>query len=154
MSDGLTTIEISDLTADEGFKVRVYDDATGLPIGPGSFVKGNPTIGIGRNVGSRGPGLSGSEIASLLADDLAKLNAQVGALDWWVAMSTPRKAVIVEMAFNLGEAGMLSFVGMIACLRKGDYSGAAMHMLASKWAGQLPDRVAILAQVMTTGIAR
>lgn len=41
MSDALTT----QIKADEGLRLAVYDDATGKPIVAGSRVIGNPTIG-------------------------------------------------------------------------------------------------------------
>lgn len=41
MTDVLTT----QIMADEGRRLQVYDDATGQPIVAGSRVVGNPTIG-------------------------------------------------------------------------------------------------------------
>lgn len=44
----------AELRGDEGEVLKVYDDATGKPIGPGSVVVGNPSIAVGRNLSGRG----------------------------------------------------------------------------------------------------
>ena len=38
------------LTADEGLRLKVYDDHNGEPIKKGSKVEGYPTVGIGREL--------------------------------------------------------------------------------------------------------
>ena len=40
----------AELVGDEAMRLFVYDDATGLPIEPGSTCKGHPTIGVGRGL--------------------------------------------------------------------------------------------------------
>ena len=46
--------QLDELGADEGIRMLVYDDATGRPIGPGTLVRGHPTIGIGTDSDLKG----------------------------------------------------------------------------------------------------
>lgn len=139
------------LRRDEGLRLRVYDDATGQPIAPGSAVKGHPTIGYGRALDVRG--ISSQEADYLLSNDVQAVIAQVQrALPWSLTLSAPRFAVLVNMAFNLGLGGLLSFNNTLAKVQAGDYAGAAQGMLASLWAKQVGARAQRLAAQMQTGV--
>ncbi|MEW6505533.1 MAG: glycoside hydrolase family protein [Chloroflexota bacterium] len=61
-----------------------------------------------------------------------------------------RRGVLIDMAFNLGE-GLFKFRRMIDALRRGDYEGAAQHMLDSQWAKQVGARARELAGLMRAG---
>ena len=65
--------------------------------------------------------------------------------------SESRQAVLIEMAYQLGEAGLMSFVKMRAAVSKEDFGTAAAEMLESKWATQTPERAARLAGRMVAG---
>jgi len=62
-----------------------------------------------------------------------------------------RQAVLVDMAFNLGRAGLASFQKMRAALALGDFERAAAEMLDSLWARQVGRRARELAEMMQTG---
>ena len=62
-----------------------------------------------------------------------------------------RRAVIIDMIFNLGLAGLMKFKKMIAALCIDDYEEAAKQGLDSKWAGQVGDRADELMGMMYTG---
>ena len=66
-------------------------------------------------------------------------------------LSENRQAVLIEMAYQLGEAGLMSFVKMRAAVSKEDFGTAAAEMLESKWATQTPERAARLAGRMVAG---
>ena len=141
---------IADLTRDEGLRLTVYDDATGQPIRPGSVVKGHPTIGIGRCLDTHGIDID--EAVDLLGNDIdATAGALDAALPWWRELAPARQSVLINMAFNLGVGGLLSFAHTLAAIRAGDYACAAEDMLASAWAGQVGERAKRLAQIMATG---
>lgn len=147
--------DISALTAqlqrDERLRIRVYDDATGQPIVPGSVVKGHPTIGYGRALDVRG--VTAAEAAYLLNNDISDVTAQVlKALPWAASLSGPRLGVLINMAFNMGLGGLLGFSNTLAKVQSGDYAGAAQGMLASKWAQQVGARAQRLAKQMQTGV--
>lgn len=62
-----------------------------------------------------------------------------------------RKAVIVDMLFNLGLTNFLKFKKLIAALRNKDYEEAAKEMENSKWAKQVKSRATELIKMMRTG---
>lgn len=66
--------------------------------------------------------------------------------------SDPRCAVLLSMAYQMGEAGLEDFKNTLAFVTKGDFTKAAVNMLASKWAKQTPNRAARHAKQMQTGL--
>ena len=110
---------------------------------------GYDTIGYGRLL-SRG--LSEDEARHLLANDVADhRNELLVHLPWAQALDEVRRAVLVDMAFNLGVPGLLGFRRMLAAVRARDWETAAREMLDSRWAGQVGHRAEELAKMMTTG---
>lgn len=140
------------LRQDEGLKLVVYDDANGLPIRRGSQVVGNATIGIGRCITDRN-GITESEAYYLLANDIARINARLAMLSWWVNLDPVRKDVVTAMAFQLGLEGMLTFKTFITCLIQKNWVLASHAMLDSTWAHQTPARVQRMANTIVTGVS-
>ena len=131
------------LRRDEGTKETAYKDSLGLL-----------TIGVGRLIDSRKPGagLRPDEIDYLLKNDIAdRVQALTKALPWFVALDDARHGVLINMAFQLGTAGLLEFKSTLALVSAGKYAEAAMQMLKSKWATQTPARAKRLAEQMKTG---
>lgn len=139
------------LEREEGERLFVYDDATGLPIKPGSWVKGHPTIGWGRALDVEG--ISHAEAAVLLTNDTGALQAQLKGMGWYAGLDPARQDVVAAMAYQMGTRGLLAFTGMIACVVKKDWTGAAAGMMASLWARQTPGRAARMAATMRTGVS-
>ena len=132
------------LRRDEGIKATAYQDHLGYW-----------TIGVGRLIDSRKPGagLRPDEIDYLLRNDI---NDRVAALTKALPMLFPkldeaRQGVLVNMAFQLGTAGLLGFKSTLALVAAGKYAEAAEQMLKSKWATQTPARAKRLAEQMKTG---
>lgn len=136
------------IRAHEGEEQFVYDDANGKPIAAGAAVKGNPTIGVGRNLA--GKGLSEGEIAYLLKNDIQEVQAFLRGYVWFPKLTPARQAALTDMAFNLGRQGFANFKQMIAALARGDYEAAASAMLDSKAAQELKTRYQTLADMMRT----
>lgn len=150
---------IDELRRDEGERLKSYRDSVGLwTIGTGHLI--DPTHGadpapFGRDL-RNGAMITAEESAELLSRDIASKMAELDRkLSWWSELDEVRQRVILNMAFNLGVAGLLTFKNTLAFIRQGDYAGAARNMLASKWAtqvgkqeGQRADR---LAQMMEHG---
>lgn len=65
-------------------------------------------------------------------------------------LSGPRKGVLVNMAFNLGESRLDQFNGLRSALCDLDFDRAALHMMNSLWAKQVKDRAKRLAMRMKT----
>jgi len=130
------------LKRDEGVVRHAYTDSLGFT-----------TIGVGRLIDMRrGGGLSDSEVDYLLNNDITDKTAQVlAALPWASKLNEPRRAVLINMAFQLGIDGLLRFHRMLGSVEDGQYSEAVMEMLDSTWAQQTPKRAARLAKQMLTG---
>ena len=108
------------ITLEEGKRPRLYDDATGEDIVPGYTVKGNPSIGIGRNLLARP--LSDGEIQFLFGGDLSDTEKQLDAeISWWNNFDPGRASVMVDLAFNMGIKALLGFHNFLAALQAGDY---------------------------------
>ena len=131
------------LRRDEGVKAAAYQDHLGFL-----------TIGVGRLIDSRklGAGLRPDEIDYLLKNDINdRVAALTKALPWFSVLDDARRGVLVNMAFQLGTAGLLEFSYTLGLVRDGKYAEAAMQMLKSRWAGQTPERAKRLAEQMKTG---
>jgi lysozyme len=96
---------------------------------------------------------SPDEIAYLLNNDIDdRIDALTRALPWFQNLDDARKAVLLNMAFQMGTDGLLGFKNTLALIRDGKYAEAADAMHASKWAQQTPLRAARLATQMRTGV--
>lgn len=126
------------LTVEEGKRLFVYDDATGLPIKPGSVVRGHPTIGVGRCLDTHG--ISASECAALLSNDIQQCADCLDTHDWFVAANPQRQMALVDMCFQLGYLSLLDFRQMIDAIKQGDWQRARFCALDSAWARETPER--------------
>jgi lysozyme len=111
------------------------------------------TIGIGHLVDKRKGGRLPDHIIDALFDfDLEEHTEPLYRARPWIAqLDEVRHAVLIDMAFNLGVPGLLTFKATLACVQAGDYSQAARQMLKSKWATQVKTRATRLARMMETG---
>ena len=137
---------------DEGVRSYVYDDATGKPIGPGTTVVGNPTIGAGRNVGPSGPGLRDDEIDAMLTNDASHYEDQARTFDWYATLDPIRATVICCMVFNIGLRGFQEFHRLHAAIKAGNWEDAAAEMLDSRWSNQVGERAHRLSEMMRLGV--
>ena len=131
------------LRRDEGTKAAAYQDHLGFW-----------TIGVGRLIDSRktGAGLRPDEIDYLLRNDINdRVAALTKVLPWFDRLDEARRGVMINMAFQLGTAGLLGFKSTLALIAAGKYAEAAEQMLKSKWATQTPARAKRLAEQMQTG---
>ena len=117
----------------------VYDDSLGVP-----------TIAYGRNLRHRG--LSESEARFLLSNDIDETVADVNErLPWVEDMNGPRRAVVYDMAFNMGMSSFLGFRNTLRAMKRGKYRRASKRMLKSLWADQVGYRADELSDQMRTG---
>lgn len=128
----------AELPVDEGRKAMPYKDTEGIL-----------TIGVGRNLEK---GLRPDEIDYLFANDLREAHITAVILfPSFDTLSEARKAVLVNMAFNLGQARLSGFVKMRQAVADGDFGKAAEEMAASKWAVQVGARAVRLVKMMREG---
>ncbi len=130
---------IQQLVGDEGERFFVYDDANGQPIRAGSHVIGNPTIGIGRNLASKG--LSMAECIYLCQDDINQCAAQLDAhIPWWRNLSPVRQGQMVNLDFNMGWGSLVTFHNFLAAMEVGEWQTAVDQLKTSKWWAQVGHR--------------
>jgi lysozyme len=145
----ITSQESKLITDDEGKRLKVYDDATGLPIVPGTHVEGHPTIGTGRALDTHG--ISDAENDFLLSNDWITIATALSIYPWWTALNPARRYVICNMCINVGVAGVCGpkgFVRMVIALKQSNFTIAAQEILKSKIA---PERAGRLAAIMVSG---
>lgn len=124
------------LLADEGLKLKPY-----------RCPAGKLTIGVGRNLDDRG--ITREEAMLLLKNDIADFWGRLcAAAPWVLAAPAPVQEALVNMAFNLGLAGLLGFTKTLALLKDRRYAEAAEAMLRSRWAGQVGARARRLAEAI------
>jgi lysozyme len=133
----------------EGERRLAYDDANGQTLTPGTWLLGNATIGVGRNL--VGKGLSTDEMDYLLHNDIAEIQSFLSNYPWYSKLDPVRQAALTDLAFNTGRHGFSGYARMIAVLSTGDYGAVAGELLKSKGAEQLPKRYGCLADMLKTG---
>lgn len=124
----------------EGFRPTIYKDTVG-----------KWTIGYGRNLSDGG--ITIDEASVLLENDMGKaITAAEGIFDNFDTLNDQRKAVVANMAFNIGAGGLRQFVKFIKAVNDGDFNTAAVEMLNSRWAKQVGIRAIELADIMRNGL--
>lgn len=122
----------------------------GMALKPYKCTAGKLTIGVGRNLEAKG--VSEHEALAMLNNDINETFDRLR--DAWpkiILLDDVRANVLVNMAFNIGVAGLMKFSKMFNALALTDYEQAAKEMLDSKWAQQVGDRAIELAEQMKTG---
>lgn len=131
----------------DGLHVAYVCPAGALTIGYGHNLDENPVPGL-----SGASHISDEEAETLLRQDCIAIASRLNAvIPWWRNLSAPRQAVLLNMAFNLGVRGLLSFVRMLEAVGREDWDAARAAMLNSRWASQVGRRAPELAAQMLTG---
>ena len=130
------TYIINQLLQDEGLRLRPYKDTVG-----------KLTIGVGRNLDDRG--ISKAEAMMMLNNDIAAFITDLdNTLPWWNNLDPARQDVLLNMCFNLGLGGLLTFKNTLFMIEQGKYAEAAEAMMKSKWAEQVGARAVRLSNIM------
>ena len=140
----MTTFDRSSLVAQlkkhEAVKLKPYIDSVG-----------KLTIGVGRNLDD--VGITAAEADFLLQGDIDRVTRGLLARYpiWFADLDPVRQAVLVNMAFNLGVAGLAAFTTTLAAVAAHQFDLAARAMLNSTWATQVGARATEVATQMRTG---
>lgn len=137
------------LAKHEGNRNFVYDDVTGKPIGEGTFVRGLPTIGVGRNLA--GKGLSEDEIRYLLDNDINDCAVVAHSFPWFAKLDAVRQNAVVELLFNLGERKFRMFTKFINFMNEGRWAQAGEELKRSLWYTQVKGRADTIIKMVVTG---
>jgi lysozyme len=130
------------LRSDEGEVLHAYQDHLGYW-----------TIGVGRLIDKRrGGGITKEEAAYLLENDIVTRKQELQRrLLWMNKLNEARQGALINMSFQLGVPGLMQFKNTLARIEAGDFEGAAVNMLKSKWASQTPNRAKRIAEQIRTG---
>lgn len=121
----------------EGYRQNIYLDTEGVPTGG---------YGHAFHVGSS---LLRSMWDLIFIYDYMQAVNDYDVLD--LDLDPVRRAVVIDMLFNLGLPRMLKFKNTLAAMRTGDWESAAKGMENSKWYGQVRQRAVELVRMMRTG---
>lgn len=144
------------LGAHEARRRFVYDDATGKPISSGTFVRGLPTVGVGRNLADRG--LSDDEIDYLLDNDISDAIREAHTFRWFDGLDPVRQNAVVELLINMGLPRFKTFKKFIRYMSEQLWVHAAAELSDSLWQRQVDPvlgdgkgRADVLIQMVKTG---
>lgn len=139
----MTPANLSDqLIRDEDEVLYAYKDSRGLW-----------TIGVGCLIDRRGGGITREESRYLLANRIASKRAQLlAALPWFSTLDDVRQGALLNMAFNLGVAGLLTFTDFLPLMKDGMWQEAGEDLLDSLWYKQVGDRAKRLILQIQTGV--
>ena len=88
----------------------------------------------------------------MLRSDIVAIRAELEkAIPWIGDLDEVRQRCLMDMAFNLGVAGLMKFEKTLRLIAQGNLSGASQEMLRSKWADQVGQRAITLSRMMATG---
>ena len=118
---------IEQLKRHEGVELKPYRDTEGLL-----------TVGVGRNLDHNG--IRMVEADFMLMNDIKDCMEEAQTYHWYKDLSPARKAVIINMLFNLGKPRFDKFIKFQSALAEGLYDKASTEMLDSRWAKQVGKR--------------
>lgn len=116
------------LKADEGVRKTGYYDSLGYM-----------TVGVGFCIDDRvqGAGLRDDEIEYILQNRVNEIAEELSKTRFFPVLDEVRQNALINMAYNLGIDGLLSFRKMINALVKKDWGNAACEAENSLWATQI-----------------
>ena len=146
-----------ELILDEGLYLNVYVDTVGKrTIGVGRNIDDNPlTDEENDHIGNKdieSDGITKDDAMYLLDNDINKVISQLKSkLDFFDDLDPIRQRVLIDLGFNMGVPGLLTFKNTLNFVRNGDYDSAAAGLTHSKWFNQVGVRGPRLVKMMKTG---
>ena len=133
---------LENIKAHEGFRDHIYKDSLGkATIGYGFLVAALSPDELKLNGGKVEP--MNKEVAEKILNlKVARLRKRVPeCLPWLASKPQSVQDTILEMAYQLGLAGLLGFHHTLGRIEAGDYAQAAKNLRASLLYRQTPKRV-------------
>lgn len=133
---------LENIKAHEGFRDHIYKDSVGKPtVGYGFLVAALSPDELKLNGGKVEP-MSREVAEQILNLKVAKLQKRVlECLPWLSNKPQSIQDTILEMAYQLGLAGLMGFHHTLGCIEAGDYAQATKNLKASLLYRQTPRRV-------------
>jgi lysozyme len=147
----LATFDLPAMTAElmqaEGTILYVYDDANDAPVVKGYTLKGNPTIGTGRNLAKGSTGISMAENYLLLGNDIVEAEMILDADPMWASpawtwrsLDAVRQRALLNLVFNMGDRGLDQFKQFNSAIKTGAWNSAGADLQNSRWWGEVGQR--------------
>lgn len=122
---------VKQLETDEGYRAMPYKDTLD-----------NWTFGHGLTY------ITPEESLLIVTKRVEELHQRLKLNMWYRRLNEQRQQVILNMAYNLGYSGLLTFNKMISAIKRGDFDRAANEILNSRYAKQVGARADRLAERM------
>ena len=133
---------LENIIAHEGFRDHIYKDSLGkATIGYGFLVAALSPDELKLNGGKAEP-MSREVAEKILNLKVARLRKRLfQCLPWLADKPQSVQDTILEMAYQLGLAGLMGFRHTLGCIEAGDYAQATKNLKASLLYRQTPRRV-------------
>ena len=133
---------IENIKAHEGYRREIYKDSVGkATVGYGFLVAALSPDELKLNGGKIEP-MSHEVAEKILNLKISKLKKRVfQCLPWLESKPQNVQDTLIEMAYQLGLAGLMGFRHTLGCIEAGDYAQAARNLRASLLYRQTPKRV-------------
>ncbi|QDM01571.1 glycoside hydrolase family protein [Aliarcobacter butzleri] len=147
----------------EGFSKTVYKCPAGFDtIGYGRNIQANPlnqdelkSIGATTSTSKTSYQVSEEIAKTWLKKELERVkNALSKELLFFDKLDDVRQAILIDMAYNMGIKGLLSFKNTLKLISDGKYVEASINMEQSNWYKQVKTRAKKLCEAMKTGILK
>ena len=136
--DALTSIAATVLISKaEGWKDTLYEDPSG-----------HPCIGYGFRLDQ--PHALSSAVGTIwLTQTLQRMFGEIAkSITYWNELPLGARAVLMDMAYQMGLSGLLRFKKMLKALKERDYETAAVELMDSDYAKQTPSRAQRNAKIL------
>ena len=133
---------LENIKAHEGFRDHIYKDSVGKPtVGYGFLVAALSPDELKLNGGKAEP-MSREVAEKILNLKVSKLKKRLfQCLPWLQSKPQNVQDTLIEMAYQLGLAGLMGFRHTLGCIEAGDYAQAARNLRTSLLYRQTPRRV-------------
>ena len=133
---------LENIIAHEGYRREIYKDSVGKPtVGYGFLVAALSPDELKLNGGKAEP-MSKEVAEKILNLKVSKLKKRLfQCLPWLQSKPQGVQDTLIEMAYQLGLAGLMGFRHTLGCIEAGDYAQAARNLRASLLYRQTPKRV-------------
>lgn len=121
--------------------MKMFLKDEGLKFHPYRCTAGRLSIGYGRNLDD--VGITKATAEQMLAEDVKRAESACLAIfgeEQWSRWSENRRMGWINMAFNLGNAGILGFRNTLRAAIGENWVEVERHLRASKWASQVGSR--------------
>lgn len=125
----------------EGFVTHIYKCSLGFnTIGYGHNLDANPLNDLQKELFNDDGSISEDNATILLLNEIPKYEADARELVDFDHLNDARKALMIDLVYNLGKKGFEKFTGTRGFIVMGDYNNAWKALRASRWFKQVGHR--------------